>query len=317
MAEPNSEPTGDSAEPVLAEYLRRVAGGEEVDREQFLAEHPEAADQLQAYFSDNDPRDGMAGGAVVQPASLSTDPAQATLPAAAGSPATDAQSRAATETTGYPAKPGAESLASRASTAADKPMRVEQIVAFLAASELFTTEAIDDLLSRAPGEGDSNEGARLLDELLNEGRLTPFQCEAIRRGRAGELILGNYVLLDRLGRGGMGQVFRAWHRTMDRVVALKTPRPETMDSDNAVRRFHREVKTAARLAHPSIVTAYDADEAAGVHFLVMEHVAGSDLSVYVNEHGTASVAEAVSWVLQAAQGLALGCQKVGVDTVFG
>lgn len=158
-------------------------------------------------------------------------------------------------------------------------------------------------------DGGSEGRSPPLDELRQSGGLTEFQCEATRRGEAAQLVLGNYVLLDRIGRGGMGQVYRAWHRNMERVVALKTLRPKAIHSDNAVRRFHREVKTAARLSHPNIVTAFDADESGGTHFLVMEYVPGCNLAVYVREHGPANVAQATGWLLQAARGLAFAHRR--------
>ncbi|HEX4147685.1 MAG TPA: protein kinase, partial [Pirellulales bacterium] len=111
------------------------------------------------------------------------------------------------------------------------------------------------------------------------------------------------LVLDKLGAGGMGQVFRARHRRMDRVVALKVLSKKQVGSPEAVARFQREVKAAARLTHPHIVTAYDADEAAGVHYLVMEYVDGQDLSEMVKAHGPMKVPQAVDFMIQAARGL--------------
>ena len=80
---------------------------------------------------------------------------------------------------------------------------------------------------------------------------------------AQRVTLGNYVLLDNLGQGGMGMVLKARHRRMGRVVALKVMSPASVKSPDAVKRFHREAQTAAKLTHPNIVTAFDADEAKG------------------------------------------------------
>jgi formylglycine-generating enzyme required for sulfatase activity/tRNA A-37 threonylcarbamoyl transferase component Bud32 len=90
---------------------------------------------------------------------------------------------------------------------------------------------------------------------------------------------------------------------MDRVVALKVIHARLLDSPRAVERFQREVRAAARLEHPNIVRAYDADEAGATHFLVMEFVPGTDLARYVGEKGALSVAEACHFVRQAALGL--------------
>jgi len=117
------------------------------------------------------------------------------------------------------------------------------------------------------------------------------------------LTLGNYVILDKLGQGGMGTVFRAEHRRMLREVALKVLSPEVLKAPQAVQRFHREVRVAAKLTHPNIVTAYDADEEQGVHFLVMEIVEGTSLAALVKRHGPLPPKKAVDFVVQAARGL--------------
>ncbi len=99
-------------------------------------------------------------------------------------------------------------------------------------------------------------------------------------------------------------VLKARHRRMDRVVALKTLPPHAMREPEAVQRFYREVKAAARLVHPNIVTAYDAGEQEGIHYLVMEYVEGQDLATLVKEHGPLPVAQALDCLIQAGRGLA-------------
>src|SRR5687768_2139258 len=83
-----------------------------------------------------------------------------------------------------------------------------------------------------------------------------------------------YQVLGLLGTGGMGAVYKARHRLMDRVVALKVIHPDLSGRPEIVSRFRREVWAAARLAHPNIVTAHDAGQAGATHFLVMEFVEG-------------------------------------------
>ncbi|TWU43437.1 Serine/threonine-protein kinase PknB [Novipirellula aureliae] len=102
----------------------------------------------------------------------------------------------------------------------------------------------------------------------------------------------------------MGQVYRAVHRKMKREVALKVISPALLKDAHAIDRFNREVEAAAKLSHPNIVTAFDAGEVDGVHFLVMEYIAGTDLSTYVRRHGMRSLPQAIELTLQAAQGLA-------------
>ena len=100
----------------------------------------------------------------------------------------------------------------------------------------------------------------------------------------------------------MGIVYRARHRLMDRVVAVKTL-PTGKIKPDAIQRFYREVKAAARLSHPNIVTAYDAGEHAGTHYLVMEYVVGRDLAVIVKEKGPLPLPQAIDHARQAARGL--------------
>ncbi len=117
-------------------------------------------------------------------------------------------------------------------------------------------------------------------------------------------VLGDYRILSRLGGGGMGAVYRAVHERMGREVALKVLKPEIQNNEALRQRFDREVRAAARLSHPNVVTALDARSYDGVHFLVTELVEGSDLDHHVRQHGPLSVAQAMDVLHQAASGLA-------------
>jgi hypothetical protein len=112
-----------------------------------------------------------------------------------------------------------------------------------------------------------------------------------------------YRILGTLGAGGMGVVYKAVHRYMERVVALKVLNRSLTGRPGFAERFRREVRAAARLAHPNIVSAYDADEAGETHFLVMEYVAGTTLDREVARRGPLPVREACDLARQAALGL--------------
>jgi serine/threonine protein kinase/tetratricopeptide (TPR) repeat protein len=116
-------------------------------------------------------------------------------------------------------------------------------------------------------------------------------------------VIPGYEILERLGQGGMGQVFKARQLPLARVVALKVIRPDRRASLEAVRRFQREIKAGGRLSHPNIVAFYDADVASGVHFLTMEYVEGTDLARLVQRGGPLALAQACDCVRQAAVGL--------------
>ncbi|MBN1854835.1 MAG: protein kinase, partial [Pirellulales bacterium] len=112
-----------------------------------------------------------------------------------------------------------------------------------------------------------------------------------------------YRILGLLGKGGMGNVYRAEHRLMERQVAIKVMNGQLLDRPEAVERFRREVRTAAKLVHPNIVTAFDAEQAGNRHLLVMEYVDGKDLAREVQQSGPMSVEEACLCIRQAALGL--------------
>ena len=168
---------------------------------------------------------------------------------------------------------------------------------------LMTAEEVQAFVDRLPESERPNDGQQLAQALFRRKRLTKFQAQAVYQGKTRGLVMGNYEVLDRLGKGGMGEVYRARHRRMDRVVALKILPAAAMKQDWAVKRFRQEVKAAARLSHVNIVTAYDADEDQGVHFLVMECVEGTDLASLVGEQGPLPADRAAACVLQAARGL--------------
>jgi WD40 repeat protein/serine/threonine protein kinase len=147
------------------------------------------------------------------------------------------------------------------------------------------------------------EPRALARELIRRDWLTAYQINRLFTGHGEQLILGQYVLLERLGEGGMGQVLKARHQRLERTVALKQIRKERLDSPAAVQRFQREARAAARLSHPNIVTVYDADEVAGTHFFVMEYVEGTDLAKLVQGQGPLTVQQACDCVRQAALGL--------------
>lgn len=191
-------------------------------------------------------------------------------------------------------------------------LTLEGLSELLVRSGLMTGEELLSFISDSlPPESKLEDGDQLASALVGSNKLTPFQLERIREGKADGLVLGNYVLLSKLGAGGMGVVFKARHRRMKRDVALKVLPEALTCSPDAVARFHREVEAAARLQHPNIAAAYDADEAAGVHFLVMEFVDGPDLSRYVKQHGPMPLPHALALCIQTARGLA-HAHKLGV-----
>src|SRR5262245_50237482 len=137
-------------------------------------------------------------------------------------------------------------------------------------------------------------------QLLKQGWLTAYQANQLLSGRGSHLTLGPYLLLERLGTGGMGEVFKARHQRLDRLVALKVLRKERLDKPAVLERFRREMQAGALLNHPHIVTAFDADEVAGRLYLSMEFIDGQDLATRMQHTGLLTVERACEYVRQTA-----------------
>ncbi len=150
---------------------------------------------------------------------------------------------------------------------------------------------------------------KLARDLLQRGWLTAYQVNQLFQGHGKDLVLGQYMLLERLGEGGMGQVFKARHKRLDRIVALKLIRKHLVANAELLARFHREIQAAAQLSHPNIVLAFDADEIDGVHFYTMEYVEGTTLSHLVKRSGALPISLACEYTRQAASGLAHAHEK--------
>jgi serine/threonine-protein kinase len=118
-----------------------------------------------------------------------------------------------------------------------------------------------------------------------------------------------YRVIGELGAGGMGVVYKAEHRVMGRTVALKVVAPNLTARAGAVERFRKEVRAAAQLSHNNIVRAHDAEEAGGLHFLVMEFIEGVSLDRLVAKKGPLPVHLACTFARQAALGLQHAADK--------
>ena len=167
-------------------------------------------------------------------------------------------------------------------------------------SGLLTPEETANVEKDLPN---SNRGRSIARTFIEKGLLTRFQAERLLVGRTAGFLLGQYRVLDQIGRGGMGRVFKAEHRTMLRIVALKVLTPDLLRTERARELFLREVRAAAQLVHPNIVTAYDANEIDGRTFLVLEYVDGPNLEQLVRRQGPLPVGQACDYVRQIAVGL--------------
>jgi serine/threonine protein kinase len=122
--------------------------------------------------------------------------------------------------------------------------------------------------------------------------------------RDGAIVLGPYELLDKLGQGGMGVVFKARHTRLDKLVAIKVLAKQIADDPEVLERFNREMKAVGALEHANIVRALDADEHMGTHYLVLEYIEGQNLQELVKQRGPLAIADACWLVRQTALALA-------------
>ncbi len=167
-------------------------------------------------------------------------------------------------------------------------------------SGLVTGEQMQKVIGRLP---ETPRGLLLARAMVEQGMLTRFQAELLLVGRTSGFHLGQYRILDHLGRGGMGRVFKAEHQTMNRIVAIKVLAPHLCKTPKAQQLFQREVRAAARLVHPNIVTAYDANQIGERCYLVMEYVDGPNLEELVRQRGPLPIGQACDFIRQAAGGL--------------
>jgi len=144
---------------------------------------------------------------------------------------------------------------------------------------------------------------RLARQAISTGRLTLWQAQQLLAGRVSGFQIDKYVLLNLLGRGGMGRVFLARDVRLNRMVALKLLSPERMNNSRAIARFRREAKVGAQLQHENLVRVYDEGESAGVLYLVMEHIDGKNVGQLIGDLGKIPWATAARLSRQVALGL--------------
>src|SRR3954468_16328242 len=143
----------------------------------------------------------------------------------------------------------------------------------------------------------------LAERLVDDEVITVYQARRFLNNKPHGLQVGRYVILDRIGSGSMGRVYKAHHQMMDRVVALKIIAPEIASNEKVVARFQREMKLVGRLDHPHVVRAFDADRFNRTLFIVMEYVPGYSLGDRLKK-GPIPAVEMIDYAAQAALGLA-------------
>ena len=193
-----------------------------------------------------------------------------------------------------------------------EPVNTSRLSAFertALASSLLTEEQLEKAwaalmepkIAAIPRDTSLSVGERLANTLVQMGLLNTWQAKQLLAGRT-RFNLGPYCIVDSIGSGGMGQVFKAEHGVMGRVVAVKVL-PRNKCTPEAIDNFTREIRSQAKLDHPNLVRALDAGHDGKVYYLVTEYVPGADLHKLVRRSGPLSMESAASILSQAAAGL--------------
>lgn len=119
----------------------------------------------------------------------------------------------------------------------------------------------------------------------------------------GSFIADRYEILEKIGAGGMSDVYKAKDQVLGRFVAVKVLKPEFAEDVNFVTKFHTEAQSAAGLQHPNIVNIYDVGSEEHMHYIVMEYVEGITLKTYIEKKGQLNYKEAISIAIQVARGI--------------
>jgi len=180
------------------------------------------------------------------------------------------------------------------------PVALETFLSQLSSSGIVPEDKLKVVVSEKASYAD---GEALARDMIKTRLLTKYQAEQILGGKGKSLTMGKYQILEKIGAGGMGQVYKAFHSGTERIVAIKVILGKGKIDPALIKRFEREVKAAAKLVHSNIITVFDADQADGRIFMVMEYIKGDDLGEILRKKGQLSVSETVNYILQAARGL--------------
>lgn len=171
-------------------------------------------------------------------------------------------------------------------------------------SGILPDRQFDELRNRVLAGELPFEPKLLATKLVRDKVLTEYQARRFLGNKSHGLMVGRYVIHDRLGSGSMGRVYKAQHQLMGRLVALKIIAPEIITNERVVARFQREMRMVGRLDHPNVVRAFDADQAGNILYIVMEYVSGQSLGQRYRSSGPLSPVDVVNYASQAALGLA-------------
>lgn len=188
----------------------------------------------------------------------------------------------------------------------------QSLLGWLIDNQVVLAEEWEELSARDRALiSDLSSNEDVLNALVQRHLLTRFQADAVRQGNGADIVLAQYRLLDIIGQGGMGTVYRAEHFQLRREVAVKVMTRAAEGNERLVSRFYAEARAVARLQHPNIVTCFDAGRyqkpgpnPQHSYYFVMELIAGQDLFHLVREKGPLPAHRTCDLFRQAADALA-------------
>ena len=184
------------------------------------------------------------------------------------------------------------------------PSSVEELLQLIRKSGMIDESKLATYIQRRQaGRGMPDDPREASEAMVVDGLLTAFQAEQFLLGKWRGFTIGKYKLLERVGVGGMGQVFLCEHMFMKRRVAIKVLPPAKAEQPAALGRFYREARAAGSLEHPNIVRTHDIDQDGNLHFIVMEYVDGANLLDIVKKFGPLDLGRSVHYIRQVALGL--------------
>jgi serine/threonine protein kinase len=193
------------------------------------------------------------------------------------------------------------------------PTTAPELLELVRKSGVVDGKRLDAYLDQLTAAGPiPSEPAKLAGQMIHDGIVTHFQAEQFLLGKWRRFTIGKYKVLERIGSGGMGSVYLCEHRLMRRRVAVKILPIAKAEDPAALERFYREARAVAALDHPNIVRAYDIDQDDKLHFLVMEHVDGSNLQEIIKKTGPLEPIRAAHYMRQAALGLQHAHEAAGL-----
>lgn len=185
--------------------------------------------------------------------------------------------------------------------AIETPPTIFNLVRAIEASKILNAEQLKELKEELQGK--FTETRALGWHLIERGWVTSYQINQLILGRGEELTLGEYVVLDRLGEGGMGRVLKGRNPRDNATVALKVAHPQLLANPAESEQFWWESEALTRLSHPNVIQAYDSARNSNPPFFVMEYLEGTDLEKLVRRGGPLPAALAAEYIRQAALGL--------------